>query len=297
MTAPLPIELRVDDYRLVLEPGRGGSIARFDWRGEPLFRPTCGTGILDVACFALVPFSNRIAHGTFYDGRNMARLTPNFPGGGHPHPLHGFGWLSAWDVVENSAGTATLRHDYSPGEWPWAYQAEQEFHLDAKGLRHGLTISNLSDERMPAGLGFHPYFPKTPHTRYSGRHSGEWQVNDEGLPLSLQQTDGPVDWWRGQPVATRTVDTVYAGRKGDLGIVWPDRNLALTIAPSHNLPCTVVYSPQDADYFCVEPVSHATDAINHPERPDAMTWLSPGETLTVAVRYVASFCSTGHLIG
>ena len=57
------IELKAGEYFLALEPERGGSIARFGWRGQDLMRPTCGPSVLDVACFPLVPFSNRIAHG------------------------------------------------------------------------------------------------------------------------------------------------------------------------------------------------------------------------------------------
>ncbi|KUR79406.1 aldose 1-epimerase [Novosphingobium sp. FSW06-99] len=293
MTTTDLIELHAGDYRLVLEPTRGGSIARFDWHDIPLLRPTCGPAIFDTGCFPLVPFSNRIADGVFRVGQRTVHLKPNFPGSDHPHPLHGFGWLCAWTLVEHTTSAAVVRHQQAPGAWPWAYVAEQHFQLGAGGLCHEIRLRNLADEPMPAGLGFHPYFPRSQDTRYTGLHRGEWQLGEDGLPSSLHQAEGAIDWWHGEPVGARAVDTVYTGRIGALRIVWPETGLALTIEPSANLPCTVVYTPQGEDYFCVEPVSHATDAINHPERGDGMTWLAPGETMTVSARYAASAWPTG----
>ena len=282
------IDLRAGDYRLVLEPARGGSVARFDFGEEALFRPTCGHSVLDTACFPLVPFSNRIAQGVFHAGGQDVRLAPNFPGAPHPHTLHGFGWLCEWQVIEASANRALLRHAYVAGEWPWDYVAEQRFDLSDRGLTHRLTICNRGNSPMPAGLGLHPYFQRNAQTLLIARHCGEWQTAADGIPYALRREDQPVDWWNGRPVGNRAVDTVYSGRRGDLAIVWPDRDLRLDIAPSDNMPCTVVYTPADADFFCAEPVSHATNAINHPDGPDPMHWLAPGDEFAASVRYAAT---------
>ena len=281
------IELAAGDYRLVLEPGRGGSIARFDWRGQALFRPTCGPLILDTACFPLVPFSNRIAHGVFRWAGRPVKIAPNFPGSDHPHPLHGFGWLTGWEVVAVSSARVILRHRHAANEWPWDYVAEQTFTLSADGLRHELSLCSLSDTPMPAGLGFHPHFPRDTETRYLGLHRGEWQTSDDSLPLTLKEASQPIDWWNGQPVGSRTVDAVYTGRDRPLTVIWPERALVLTITPCELLSYTVVFTPPGADYFCVEPVSHATDAINRTDRELAMRQLGQAETLHVDVHYQA----------
>lgn len=283
---PLTLELIAGDYRLVLAPALGGTISDFEWREEALFRSTCGPSVLDTACFPLVPFSNRIAFGQFEFGGRKVTLTPNFPGLDNPHPLHGFGWLSAWDVVRASPRRAVISHRHAGGEWPWAYAAEQEFLLAGSGFRHILRVKNLSDEIMPAGLGFHPYFPRTPHSTYRGLHCGEWQNSPDGLPLGSLQHDRAVDWWQDRPIDTRAVDTVYTGRDGPLQIGWPERRLALGIKPCDDLPFTVVFTPQEADFFCVEPVSHATGALNRPDG-GGMWRLRPGQTRSVHVDYTA----------
>ena len=275
------IGLAAGDYRVELAPDRGGSILRFDWRGEPLFRPACGPSVLDVACFPLVPFSNRIAEGQFRaDGRTI-QLRPNMPGSDHPHTLHGFGWLARWRVVTADVSAAVLEHTHDGGEWPWRYRAQQRVALDEGGLTIELSVTNLGNTPMPAGLGFHPYFPRTEATIYRGLHRGEWQNDDSCLPVSLTERSGPADWWDGLPVSGRAVDTVYTDRSGTLSIEWPERGIALAIQPGENLPHTVVFSPRDQDFFCVEPVSHMTDAHNRSHHVGGLRWLDPNEAFAV----------------
>lgn len=284
----LTLEIGAGDYRLVAAPGRGGSILRFDWRGQPVLRPAPDPSsllsILDAACFPLVPFSNRIAHGRFaVDGREI-RLRPNFPGSDHPHPLHGFGWLKAWDVTRHDPRELVMAHDHPAGEWPWSYCAEQRLALDDDGLTMTMAVTNDGDTPMPLGLGFHPYFPRDAQTRYRGLHRGEWR-NDTGcIPVSHDERATVRDWWEGAPVGARPVDTVYTGREGALEIVWPERSMRLVLDCSDALVHTVVYSPAGRDFFCVEPVTNETDAFNRGK----LDLLGPGETRSVSLRLTSS---------
>lgn len=282
------IELAAGDYALSLSPQLGGSIARFDWRGEPLMRRQQGDSILDASCFPLVPFCNRIAHGEFAVGSKRIKLRPNMPGSVHPHPLHGFGWLSSWTVIEQGEARARLQHSHQPDHWPWAYEAEQHFGLTDGGLHHTMRLRNMGDTPMPAGLGFHPYFPRTEQATFHGQHRGEWTTSGEGLPISLDLQPNAKDWWRGQPVSTRPLDTVYSQRQGPLTVTWPERRLSLKIEPSARLEFTAVFAPDSADFFCVEPSSQMTDAVNHSDvEGNGLFWLEQGEQLAVSVKYQA----------
>lgn len=277
--------LAVGDFVLEIEPEAGGSIARFDWRGEPIFRRRCGEGPLNSASFPLVPFSNRIAFGRFeVDGETFS-LAPNFPGQDHPHTLHGFGWLGAWKVASADDASISLKYLHEADEWPWPFEAEQRLSLTPAGLRHDLSVRNLGVTPMPAGLGFHPYFPATPRARYVGFHNGEWQTSADGLPVRLQREREARDWWDGQPIAARDVDTAYVERSGPLEIFWPERGMALRIDPSPALRFTIVYAPAGVNFFCVEPVSHETDALNRKGRRTGLRWLEAGDTFAVYARY------------
>lgn len=274
------MEIGAGDYRLVAAPERGGSILRFDWRGQAVMRPAAGPSILDVACFPLVPFSNRIAHGRFQAAGREVRLGPNFPGSDHPHPLHGFGWLARWSVLRHEAAELVMEHRYEAAEWPWPYLARQHFTLSDEGLAMSLAVVNQSDEPMPLGLGFHPYFPRGASTVYRGLHCGEWHNDADCIPVCHDSRSGPRDWWEGRAVAARAVDTVYTGREGALEIVWPERGIGLTIDCSDALVNTVIYSPRGEDFFCVEPVTNETDAFNRGQ----LDLLAPGTQRSVQLR-------------
>jgi aldose 1-epimerase len=257
-----------------------------------LLRPASGPSILDVACFPVVPFSNRIAHGRFTANGREVRLAPNFPGTDHPHPLHGFGWLAAWDTIEKSAVHCVLEHRFPGGEWPWPYVARQTIALGSCILLR-LEVENHADTPMPAGLGFHPYFPRDMDTRYLGLHRGEWRNSADCIPVELELRPEPVDWWNGDAVGSRAVDTVYTGREGALRIEWPSRGISLSIAPSTDLDHTVVFTPPGANFFCVEPVSHATNAVNS---SGAMKWLAPGKAFAAEMRLEAASASNSKMM-
>lgn len=286
--ADAPLTLSHGDWQMVLAPALGGSILALDYRGKALMRRSGGTSIWDVASYPLVPFSNRIAHGRFAAQGHQVVLAPNFPGSDHPHTIHGFGWLAAWDVAQSNSSHAMLTYAHPAGEWPWAFAATQAFTLDDTGLTLTMTLTNQSGTAMPAGLGIHPYFPRNAQTLYHGLHRGEWTNTPDCLPLSLQEHDQAIDWWHGAPVGDRSVDTAYTGRQGPLTLHWPDRALTLTMTPSDNLARTVVYTPDGEDYVCVEPVSHTTDAVNRDKAGETgLVWLAPGETMTATIAFAA----------
>lgn len=275
------LRLQAGDVQLSVAPDRGGGLAGFHWRGRPVFADVRGPLPTDMACVPLLPFANRIAAGRFSAGRSdvvLARLA------GEAHALHGQGWLAAWTVVDAGAGHAVLRFDHSAGAWPWPYRAWQDLRVTPDGYRHGLRITNDGDTPMPAGLGLHPWLPRTSATLYLGLHRGRWRMGADLLPCELESAAMPLDWWQGQPIASQTIDTCFTGRAGDLRVVWPEQGLALSIAPSPLLGFTHVYVPDDKDFFCIEPVSHSPDAIHRPGEP-GLVWLAPGETLAATVDF------------
>lgn len=275
--------LEGEGFRLEVLPERGGGIGRLEWNGVPVLRGVCGPSLLDLASFPLVPFSNRIANGRFsFAGREVS-IAPNMASVDAANPLHGFGWLREWQAVPSADGQITIEHVHQRGDWPWHYRAQQTFTVSSAGLAMRLALLNADDTPMPAGLGFHPYFPREGGTIYRGLHRTQWLVDAGGLPTGRQDEPTAQDWWDGQPIASRAVDTVYEGREGDLEIVQPEHGIRITMRPSANLGCTVVYTPADADFFCVEPVSHSTDPLNCPAAQHAMRILQPGEEMVAEV--------------
>ncbi|MGE8135984.1 aldose 1-epimerase [Novosphingobium subterraneum] len=275
------LTLAASNYEVTIAPQVGGSLRSLDWRGLPVFRKARTGHILDAACFPIVPFCNRIALGRFAVDGVEHRLPSNFPDTWHPHALHGYGWVRPWQVMALDGASIRLVHDYDEGVWPWRYRAEQQVTVAADGVRIRMSVTNLSSGPMPAGLGFHPYFPGDDSAVYHGLHRGEWETSPDGLPQSLVDAGRAVDWWQGAPMTSRVVDTIQEGRKGKLTIQRPADGLLIEMEPSDGLPCTGVYVGRDADFFCVEPLSHPTDAINR--APEKMAMLAEGETLKASL--------------
>lgn len=100
-----------------------------------------------------------------------------------------------------------LEHSYSAAEWPWLYRVRQHFSLEETGLEVSLSLDNLSDAAMPAGLGWHPYCPRNKYTVYHGLHRGEWHNDPHCLPVQLDERVAPIDWWAGALLSARAAST------------------------------------------------------------------------------------------
>ncbi|MCK7499094.1 MAG: hypothetical protein MZW92_57855 [Comamonadaceae bacterium] len=87
---------------------------------------------LRMASFVLLPWCNRIRCGRFHWEGTDVELAPVTA---HPHALHGVGWVLPWVVAEHSPSRIglTLQRGATP-EWPFAFDAEQVYALDAEGL-------------------------------------------------------------------------------------------------------------------------------------------------------------------
>ncbi len=81
--------------------------------------------------------------------------------------------------------------------------------------------------------------------------------------------------------APLALDHVFAGWDGRAEITLAPEPVTVAIEASAIFRHVVVYTPPGAPYFCVEPVSHMTDAVNRAgSRGDTgLVVLPPGGTL------------------
>ena len=285
------VTLRGGGLELDLCPRFGGAIARFRFRGHDLLRPS-GTALtedrdpLAASGFPLVPFSGRIENGRFSFGGEEHRLEPNFPP--EPHAIHGQGWQLPWEVVHAAEAFAELTLEHRVPATPLEWRARQTFELVDDGLIVGLTLTNAGDGPMPAGLGLHPYFPRTPAVALQARLAHVW-LNDEGkIPRERVALPETWDFSTPQEVNALEMDNCFAGWDGKAQIVWPEIAQRLTIEADPLFGHLVIYIPQGADFFCVEPVSHASNGFNLHEagvEGTGVRILEPGETLESMVRF------------
>ena len=250
-------------------PGVGGAIARYwwtlegasmDWLRPAAARDIAARDAAGMACFPLVPFSNRVRHGRFdFDGREIRLPLNQLPA---PHTEHGHGWQAPWTVVARADDRLTIEYRHRADAWPFAYRARQTFRLSPRSLVVDIALTNLARRRMPVGIGLHPYFPRTPRTVLTARTERIWLTDREVMPVALADPPPAYRLDRGLRVARRELDNAYTGWRRRAEIRWPERRARLVMSARGPLSFLVVYSPPGESYFCAEPVSNCTDAFN-----------------------------------
>ena len=253
-TAPT-LELRAGALRLALRPDLGGAIAGL-WLGEvPVLRSTEGAALGSArlsGCYPLAPYSNRLGYRRFRWLNKDHTTQPNFDD--NPHSVHGLAWQRPLQVLAHGAQAAELRHTHAPdGHWPFAFEVRQRFELNAGGLELHMSFTNQEAHAQPVGLGWHPYFPKRPRSRLHIELSERWDNDASGLPVRRVAQSG-ID----ADVAHLDFDNCFEGWRGAARI----RDEKLSVRLSSSLPYLVVFTPQTKPYYCVEPVSHVSNAIH-----------------------------------
>jgi len=272
------------DLTLDIAPEVGGSIARFRLDEQELMRPAPpgSSDAGDMACFPLVPFSNRIRGGRFTcDGREVL-LSPNLPG--DKSPLHGQGWRNAWLVDVSDQRCANLVFTHEPGEWPWRYEARQMLELDEDGFALTLTCRNLSPERMPCALAQHPYFPCDGETRLDTGVTDVWLIDEDVLPTERVPATGRFLPSNG-PVCGRGLDHGYEGWSGEALIDW---GRGARVRMTADAPRFQLYAPESGGLFVAEPVENANAALNAPQEEWerlGIVMLEQGEERSLTVRF------------
>ncbi|MDE2582044.1 MAG: aldose 1-epimerase [Rhodospirillales bacterium] len=288
------ITLSAGEASVVLAPEAGGAVLGWRIGRQPLLRATDPTALLrgrgrGMGAFPLVPFSNRIAGGRFaFGGREyrLARADTSFP-----IPIHGLGWVRPWQLAAVSERAADLRLVHPATEadralWPFAFAADLRVALTATTLSIGLRLVNRHDGPAPAGLGLHPFFPRTAAASLRFAATGVWRATPERLPTVHVPVPPEWDHRAGLKIGTVALDDVFTGWDGraevTLAPVAPvSEPVTITLTASPIFRHLVIYTPPGAGYFCVEPVSHMTDAIHHlADRTDTgLAVLAPGGAL------------------
>ncbi len=280
------IALRNEVLHAEIVPAAAGGLARLDWVADggalPVLRPCAlvpgapPPTTSQLACFALVPWSNRIGSGGFvFEGEHVVLASNRV---GEPCPIHGDGWQYPWRVQDEHAAAVTLVLDRRGGQ-PYSYLAQLRYALVGAVLQVTLQVTNTGQRALPFGLGLHPWFERSPGVMLQARASGVWTRGPDALPVAHSSV--PAQWdfaaLRGLPLAA--VDNVFTGWDGAAQVYWPETGVALGIVA--DMDYFILYAPPGAGFFCFEPVDHAINAHNLAGGAVAngLTILGPGQAL------------------
>lgn len=284
------VTLSKGDMVLELDPCAGGAVSALRHRDLHVLRPAparIGPAFdpLKYAAFAMVPFVGRIHNGQFDCDGNSIALHPNLPP--EPHAIHGHGWRAPWKLESEANGTATLVYNHTADAWPWDYAARQTFTLGEAQLNINLSVTNHGDTKMPAGLGWHPYFFRENAT-LSLPTTHQWRPDEQTGKNIPSAVNTCTDLSAGQPVETLSLDTTFSISEPLVSVTWPTHSVSIICDPIFTH--ATIYVPPGEDYFCAEPCTQAPNAVNSALSPQmtGMKWLAPGETLAGSIQLSVS---------
>jgi len=267
-------------------PDCGGAVSRLTYAGVPLLRGFEGDNEnpLLMGAFPMLPFCGRIGSGRFDWNGKPVQLSPNFPP--EAHTIHGYGWHTEWDVEQVSDQRLTMRMQDPGKDWSWAYQAEQRFDLTAEELILTLSMTNLSGRTMPAGIGWHPYFPDSGSAQLRARVRTQWMFNDAMSAVTPIDLRAQPDCLGQSAAADLGLDHCFTHDAAAFCLNWSNPARSLEVAFDPVFGFLVVYTPDNQSCFCVEPQTHLPNALNLslPGDQSGRRDLEPDATLSGSIR-------------
>lgn len=284
-----------------------------DWRGF------AGNKSYDFGGAVLLPYANRIRGTLAPDRRTIetdilgssVRLPANAGGkrpGAEQYAMHGLLLASRADEVQRTradgrdAVTALYRAGDFGQRWLSATEVVAESVLSPEAFTLTITARNVGSERLPMGIGWHPYFTLPSGRRQQARlHIPARRrvvVNDydEVLPTGeVQPVAGtPYDFSMpgGRPLGDLYLDDCFVDLERTAEghvvteVVDPEASYGLrVVARSPHIKAFQVYSPPEKGFVVLEPQFNWADPFGSQWGADVdtgMVLLEPGESVIYA---------------
>jgi aldose 1-epimerase len=226
--------------------------------------------------YPMAPWCNRVAAGRSVVAGRTIDLPASFP---DDTAIHGQVSRRPWE----DAGDGRFVIAGGDDGWPWPYEVEQAFAIAGGALELAIRLTNRSDEPMPGGVGFHPWFRAPLRVAIAGASVHASNLATAPLPVAVS---GEHD--------RRRLETMPDGLDAtwtDLGeppvvLDWPDVRIRATMTVTAPTRFIVAASPAGSDAVAVEPQTHAPDGIRRLRNgePGGLALLEPGSTLELVMR-------------
>lgn len=222
--------------------------------------------------YVMAPWCNRIAVGPTGVLGRVVDLPPNFTDG---TAIHGQVFDAAWDRVDDDM----FRIQGGGDGWPWRYEASLRVTFEETVLLIDLSLTNLDDGPMPAGIGLHPWFRRPAEVRINAPSGIRSNTDPEA---AVEPVAGPWDL-RALRSMPDDLDAAWAN-PGDPAVElrWPDLGVTATLRAASDAGVWIAAaSPAGLDAVALEPQTHAPYGLRRLQHGEAggIHRLAPGATL------------------
>jgi aldose 1-epimerase len=284
------MEINNGIIRLQVVPEIGGSIVDFSVKKTEQWIPIMRPGEMplskssNASSFVLIPYSNRLRDGRFsFQGKNYQLRD------GEKHAIHGDVRDRSLRVLEHTEYRIVMAFNSTEVpdiNFPFSFSATLTYSLEDSTLWSEINLTNIGQEAMPGGCGFHPYFNRRVpgstgevelQVKVNGVYPGETPLpTGPAVPISPEQ-----DFGNQRPLDV-VLDQCFAGWNRQAKIDWPGSGIKACFQADPGLEHIIVYSPESESFFAVEPVTNANDGFNLLAKGDnncGVVILKPGKSL------------------
>jgi aldose 1-epimerase len=272
----------------------GGGLREYLVGGEPVLDgypvgAMCSAGR---GC-TLAPWPNRLRDGRYtFDGRTQ-QLALSEPA--NHNAIHGLVRWLPWTLLEQAEDRVVVEVTVRPQTgYPYGLQLRNDYRVDAGGLSLTTTGTNIGDQPLPYGVGFHPYLTLGAAQVDAGLltvPADTWiAVDQRGLPTGSAPVDGTAyDYREPRLIGATVLDSAFTDLgRGDDGratvtLAAADGTRAVGLWADATFPYLQVFTGDTLPAvdrrrgLAVEPMTCPPDAFNS---GDGLIALMPGQAHT-----------------
>lgn len=251
----LMIELQTKDSQLLVDEECGFTITSWVYKG--IERLVFDRGRIESGKTSgipiLFPTPNRTKGGTFvFEGKQYQ---------GH---MHGRARFETFTVLERTADSCkgvltSQRGGPMYASFPFLFTLTVEIRLGEKGISWHFEIENQDAGNLPFGIAIHPYLKKLGPSRIRC-NAGYVMENDKDLcPLGSLGDSALLQL---MDVERTDLDSVFYAKEHAVVTEFFTGGDLYRLFGSEDFHHTVIYTPRQESFVCIEPQSCSTDAIN-----------------------------------
>lgn len=219
----------------------------------------------------LFPFPNRLDKGHYSYHSQSFQLPANFPWS--EHAVHGLLYNQPFECIHSEASQTeaelTLRFETERlcDGYPFAFRLDTHFHINSVGaLTCTTSITNLSDQTMPFGDAWHPYFSLGSDRSECLLHMPSCFELEHIEDLPSGQRSLFTDFIKPTSLAEYQLNHCFEfGPQTpiELTLSRADNRACLTYRQDANYPYIQLYTPASEQSIAIEPMTCPANAFNN----------------------------------